>query len=140
MRTRSRTSRAADARAARAAREAAAAAHAPYSGFRVGAVLEDREGRLHAGCNLESASIGLSLCAERAALGIALSRGIHRFRRLFIYTPTARPTRPCGACRDMLLRVAGDLPIVLLCDALPARRTSLGRLLPAAPQRTGVRG
>lgn len=112
--------------------EFAAHAHAPYSGFRVGAVLEDIEGNLHAGCNLESASIGLSLCAERAALAAAWATGARAFRRLWVYTPTAEPTRPCGACREMLLRCGRDMEVILLCDGKRAQRTRLARLLPGS--------
>jgi len=125
--------------ASRVAREVASRAHAPYSGFHVGAVLEDRDGNLHAGCNIESASIGLSLCAERAALGVAWSRGVRSFKRLWIYTPTPGPTRPCGACREMLLRCAGEMEVVLLCDGEAVVRTRLGRLLPETARRSRVK-
>lgn len=118
--------------AERMVREIALRAHAPYSGFRVGAVLEDRQGNLHAGCNMESASIGLSLCAERAALAAAWSSGARAFRRVWIFTPTDEPTRPCGACREMLLRCAGDMEVILLCDGDAVERTRLRHLLPAA--------
>ena len=119
------------------AREVATRAHAPYSGFRVGAVLEDRQGNLHAGCNVECASIGLSLCAERAALAIAISRGASAFTRLWIYTPTARPTRPCGACREMILRCAGDLEVILLCDGGATIRARARDLLSCVGRRGG---
>jgi cytidine deaminase len=112
------------------ARRAAGRAHAPYSGFRVGAVLEDAGGRLHAGCNVECASIGLSVCAERTALGAAIARGGRGFRRIWIYTPTSRPTPPCGACRAMLAALAPRIEIVLVCDRGPVRTMPLSRLLP----------
>lgn len=120
-------------------RQVAARAHAPYSGFRVGAVLEDTKGNLHAGCNVESASIGLSLCAERAALAAAWSSGARAFRRLWVYTPTPKPTRPCGACREMLQRCGGDMEVILLCDGRAARRTRLARLLPGGVLPSGRR-
>ena len=88
-------------RALRASRRA----YAPYSRFRVGAVLEDGRGRLYEGCNLECASLGMSVCAERTALGVAWTDGARSFRRIWIYTPTPRATVPCGACR--LPRFAG---------------------------------
>jgi cytidine deaminase len=113
------------------ARRAAGHAHAPYSGFRVGAVLEDEQGGLHVGCNVECSSIGLSLCAERAALGAAITDGARRFTRLWIYTPTRVPTPPCGACREMLARFSEDLSIILLCDGGGPSRARLGALLPA---------
>src|SRR5512137_2154341 len=106
---------------AQEARRAAARAHAPYSGFRVGALLEDADGGLHAGCNVECASFGLSICAERAALACAVARGHVRFRRIWIYTPTDEPTPPCGACRQMLAEFAPGIEILLLCDRGPAR-------------------
>lgn len=111
-------------------RRAAGCAYAPYSGFRVGAVIEDEKGVLHAGCNVECASIGLSLCAERAALGRAIAQGVTQFRRLWIYTPTPAPTRPCGACREMLSRLAPGIAVFLLCDGPVVERAALSRLLP----------
>ncbi len=118
------------------ARRAAGRAHAPYSGFRVGAVLEDAKGRLHTGCNVECASLGLSICAERTALGGAITRGGRGFRRIWIYTPTAKPTPPCGACRQMLAEIAPGIEVVLLCDRAPARRISLSRLIPGSGGRS----
>jgi len=112
------------------AREAARHAYAPYSGFRVGAVLEDGVGRLHEGCNVECASIGLSMCAERNALGRAITNGGRGFRRIWIYTPTATLTPPCGACREILADRAPGIEVVLLCDEAAERRIPLGRLLP----------
>lgn len=122
-------------RARRACLEAAGHAHAPYSGFRVGAVLEDMEGRLHAGCNLESASLGLSLCAERAALAIARTRGARGFKRLWIYTPTERTTPPCGACRELLSLEAPGIRVILICDSEERRSYRLSDLLPGARKR-----
>lgn len=125
-----------DREARRLAREVATRAHAPYSRFRVGAVLEDWNGNLYAGCNVECASIGLSLCAERSALATALARGARAFTRLWIYTPTPRPTRPCGACREMLLRCAGNVTVTLLCDGRSTARIRSRDLL-ARPGRRG---
>lgn len=114
------------------AKQAAERAHAPYSGFRVGAVLEDDKGGYHAGCNVECASIGLSLCAERVALGAAVAGGAARFTRLWIYTATRRPTPPCGACREMLRRFSDDISIIMVCDGGAPVRVRMGALLPAA--------
>jgi homotetrameric cytidine deaminase len=86
---------------------------APYSRFRVAAVLEDAEGALHPGVNVESASFGLSLCAERNALFGALARGAAPPRRLAVVSASARPVLPCGACRQVLLERAPDLALVL---------------------------
>lgn len=120
------------------ARLAAGRAYVPYSSFPVGAVLEDVQGSLHSGANVECASIGLSLCAERVAVGLAFARGVRRFRRLWIYTPTRTPTPPCGACREMLWRLVPELTVVLLADGSSSRSFRLAKLFPRDPRR--VRG
>ena len=95
------------------ARGAAAGAFAPYSHFRVGAALRSADGRVFRGANVESASYGLSLCAERNALFGALSRGASRFTRIALVSETMRPVVPCGACRQVLLEHAPDLTLIL---------------------------
>ena len=97
--------------AALAARENA---HAPYSKFRVGAALEDVGGRVHTGCNVENATYGLTLCAERVAVFKAISEGAHEFRRIAIAADTDTLTPPCGACRQILWEFCGDIEIVLV--------------------------
>ena len=96
--------------AALAARENA---HAPYSDFRVGAALEDSTGRVHTGCNVENATYGLTLCAERVAVFKAISEGQRVFRRIAIVADTVAPTPPCGACRQILWEFGGDLEVIL---------------------------
>jgi cytidine deaminase len=96
--------------AATAARERA---FAPYSGFRVGAALEADDGRIVTGCNVESASYGLTICAERVALVKAVSEGVTRFRRAAVVTDVDDLTPPCGACRQLLWELAGDAEVVL---------------------------
>ncbi len=96
--------------AAFAARERAIA---PHSGFRVGAALEDNSGRVYTGCNLENATLSLTLCAERLALAKALSEGIRGFRRIAIAADTDDLTPPCGSCRQILWEFCGDIEIVL---------------------------
>jgi cytidine deaminase len=97
--------------AALAAREHA---HAPFSNFRVGAALEDSSGRIHTGCNVENATYGLTLCAERVAVFKAISEGAREFRRIAVAADTDVLTPPCGACRQILWEFCGDVEIVLL--------------------------
>jgi cytidine deaminase len=97
--------------AALAARENA---HAPYSKFRVGAALEDARGRVHTGCNVENATYGLTLCAERVAVFKAISEGAREFRRIAIAADTERLTPPCGACRQILWEFCGDIELTLV--------------------------
>ncbi len=114
--------------AACAARERA---YAPYSRFRVGAALLGAGGRIHTGGNVENASYGLSMCAERCAVGRALAEGERRLVAVAICTGTSEPTPPCGACRQVLLEFGGPELVVLL--AIPGGRveeTTLGALLP----------
>ena len=96
--------------AALAARENA---FAPFSKFKVGAAIEDAEGRIHTGCNVENATYGLTVCAERVAVYKAVSEGVRQFRRIAIAADTDTPTPPCGACRQILWEFCGDIEIVL---------------------------
>ncbi len=89
-------------------------AHAPFSHFLVGAALEDREGRIHTGCNVENATYGLTLCAERVAVFKAISEGARGFTRIAIAADTPDPTPPCGACRQILWEFCGDIPVILV--------------------------
>jgi cytidine deaminase len=88
-------------------------AHALFSNFRVGAALEDESGRVHTGCNIENATYGLTLCAERVAVFKAISEGARKFRRIAIVADTDNLTPPCGACRQILWEFCGDIEIVL---------------------------
>ena len=97
--------------AALAARENA---HTPYSKFRVGAALEDSGGRVHTGCNIENATYGLTLCAERVAVFKAISEGAREFRRIAIAADTDTLTPPCGACRQILWEFCGDIEVALV--------------------------
>ena len=88
-------------------------AHAPFSHFQVGAALEDSAGRIHTGCNVENASYGLTLCAERVAVFKAVSEGARHFRRVAVVADTDILTPPCGACRQLIWEFCGDVPVIL---------------------------
>lgn len=114
-----------------AARSAQARAYAPYSKFRVGAALEAVDGTVFTGCNVENASYGLTICAERAAICAAVSAGAKRFRRAVVVSDVDPPAAPCGACRQVLAEFGLDLSI----DGVGSKRTvnwRLSDLLPAA--------
>ena len=89
-------------------------AHAPYSHFHVGAALECDDGRVFTGCNIENATYGLTVCAERVALLKALSEGARKFRRIAVAADTDRLTPPCGACRQLLWEFCGDAEVILV--------------------------
>ncbi len=118
------------------ARAAQEQAYAPYSRFRVGAALEAMDGRIFVGCNVENASYGLTVCAERTALGAAVVAGAREFRRIVVVSDCDPPASPCGACRQALAEFGGSLQVravgpereqhwtleALLPDAFTARR------------------
>ena len=115
-----------------AARAAFDRAIADYSKFKVGAALETTDGRIISGCNIENASYGLTMCAERVAMFKALSEGQREFRRVVIVADTSAPTPPCGACRQILWEFAGDIEVILAnLDGVTARHR-MADLLPAA--------
>ena len=113
--------------AARSARERALA---DYSGFKVGAALEAADGSIVTGCNIENATYGLTVCAERVAIFKALSEGHREFRRIVVVADTQAPTPPCGACRQILWEFAGDIEIVLANLERVAGTHRLSDLLP----------
>src|ERR1700733_14862658 len=88
-------------------------AHAPYSHFQVGAALEADDGRVFTGCNVENATYGLSVCAERVAVFKAISEGARTFRRIAVAADTDVLTPPCGACRQILWEFCGDIELTL---------------------------
>jgi len=96
-----------------AARRARAKAVAPFSKFKVGAAVETARGKVYTGCNIENASYGLTLCAERVAIFKAVSEGERKFKRVAVVANTARLTPPCGACRQIIWEFCKDAEIVL---------------------------
>ena len=88
-------------------------AHAPYSKFQVGAALEDADGRVYLGCNVENATYGLSICAERVAVFKAISEGAKKFQRIAVSADTETLTPPCGSCRQILWEFCGDIEVTL---------------------------
>ena len=89
-------------------------AHAPFSNFRVGAAIEAEDGRIFTGCNVENATYGLTICAERVAVFKAISEGARKFRRIVVAADTAELTPPCGACRQILWEFLGDTEVTLV--------------------------
>ena len=96
-----------------AAKRARDNAHAPYSNFRVGAALRASSGRIFGGCNVENATFGLTVCAERVAILKAISEGERGFDAIAVVTDTDAITAPCGACRQLIWEFCGDVPVIL---------------------------
>lgn len=116
------------------AKQARNNAYAPYSGFAVGAAVLSESNRIYAGCNVENASYGLSICAERVAISNMIAAGERQLRAIAIVTGSTSPAQPCGACRQVMAEFAEDLP-VYLASTVPGsvdRITSLSKLLPDA--------
>jgi cytidine deaminase len=113
--------------AARAAREHAVA---DFSGFKVGAALETDSGEIITGCNIENATYGLTICAERVAIFKALSEGKRSFTRIAVVADTESPTPPCGACRQIIWEFCGDIPVVLASLSSIAATCQMSDLLP----------
>jgi cytidine deaminase len=106
-------------------------AHAPFSSFKVGAAIEDDAGRIHTGCNVENATYGLTVCAERVAVWKAISEGAREFRCIAIAADTDVLTPPCGACRQILWEFCGDIELLL---TNPRGRTESLRLRDLFPR------
>jgi cytidine deaminase len=120
----------------RRARAAARFAYAPASGFKVGAALLGADGRVYTGCNVENASYGLTICAERNAAFTAVARGCRRFHAVAVHTPLAPPGYPCGACLQVLAEFGPDMAVVLVGRGRGMVMTDLRSLL-AHPFRFG---
>lgn len=117
---------------AAAAKAASRHAYCPYSKFRVGAALLTEVGRIYAGCNVENASYGLTICAERNAVFHAIAEGMVGVRALLVYTPTQKPTAPCGACRQVLNEFGPEGEVRCVCDGPESIHLQVCDLLPRA--------
>ena len=115
-----------------AARTAREHAHAPYSNFRVGASVRAKSGRIFSGCNVENATYGLTLCAERVAIFKAISEGERGFDAVAVVTDTDALTPPCGACRQIIWEFCGDVPVILANLRGKVEYERSGKLLPRA--------
>jgi cytidine deaminase len=113
--------------AAQAAREKA---HAPYSNFRVGAALRTKSRKIYSGCNIENASYGLTLCAERVAIFKAMSEGEREFDAIAVVCDTEKLTPPCGPCRQIIWEFCGDVPVILANLKGKVERETAAKLLP----------
>jgi cytidine deaminase len=111
---------------------AAQLAHSPYSKIKVGAALQARDGQVFTGCNVENASYGLTLCAERVAMVKAISAGAREFSSIAIVTDQAKTLMPCGACRQFLYEFAPQLVVVCQGASGPRQQAVLSDLLPRA--------
>ncbi|MFN0207920.1 MAG: cytidine deaminase [Planctomycetota bacterium] len=120
------------------AEQTAAIAYAPYSKLRVGCTIEATDGRVFQGSNVENASYGLTICAERAAIFHAIALGARKFRKIAIYSSGTQVITPCGACRQVLAEFCDDLEILLACSTGEIRRTKLSILLPDAFTKKGL--
>jgi cytidine deaminase len=107
-------------------------AHAKFSGFKVGAAVLDDTGRIHTGCNVENATYGLTVCAERVAIFKAISEGARKFTRVAVVADTETLTPPCGACRQILWEFCGDVEITMANLAGKSESIRLGALFPRA--------
>lgn len=107
-------------------------AYSPYSKFRVGAALLTDDGEIFAGCNVENASYGLTICAERNAVFQMVAKARRRIRVVAIYTPTSEPAAPCGACRQVINEFGPDALIISACNGPDVLHKKLSELLPDA--------
>jgi len=115
-----------------AARRASTKAYAPYSKFKVGAALLTESGKIITGCNVENASYGLCMCAERTAINTMVTSGERHDRYVIVYTPTTKPTAPCGACRQVISEFGPAARVISVCKSKKRIEYSIRTLLPEA--------
>jgi len=115
-----------------AAKQARERAFAPYSNFRVGAAVRTKDGKIFTGCNVESASYGLTVCAERVAIWKAVSEGEKEFERIAVVADTRELTPPCGVCRQILWEFCGDMPVTFANLKGDVETVQMKDLLPRA--------
>ncbi len=113
------------------ARRAMAMAYAPYSEFRVGAAVQTDEGEVYAGCNVENASFSVTMCAERVAIGAAVTAGGRTLTRVYVCSTSVDPVPPCGVCRQALAEFGPDLEVISEGSGGKLERWTLRQLLPA---------
>lgn len=115
------------------AKRAASNAYAPYSQFQVGCALMTSTGNIYTGCNVENASYGLTICAERNAIAKAVSsEGKIEIVHIVIYTPTQEATPPCGACRQVISEFSKEGQVTSFCDGKEEAQSTVASLLPGA--------
>ena len=114
------------------AKEVREIAFAPYSNFKVGAAVETDEGEIFTGCNVESASYGLTVCGERVAIWKAVSEGKLKFKRIAVVVDTEQLTPPCGACRQIIWEFCGDIPVIMSNLKGDVEVMQMSELLPRA--------
>lgn len=112
------------------AKDAIQHSYAPYSQFRVAAAILDETGQIHVGVNVENASYGMTLCAERNAICTAIAKGAKSITAVVIYTPTASATPPCGACRQVIREFASHATVLSVCDSENRIESTIDDLLP----------
>jgi cytidine deaminase len=107
-------------------------AYAPFSNFRVGAAVRTKNGKIYTGCNVESASYGLTVCAERIAIWKAVSEGEREFVRVSVVADTEELTPPCGVCRQIIWEFCGDIPVTFANLKGKTETVQMSELLPRA--------
>ena len=115
-----------------AAKDVRERAYAPFSNFKVGAAVETDDGEIYTGCNVESASFGLTVCAERVAIWKAVSEGKMKFNHVAVVVDTDELTPPCGVCRQIIWEFGGDIPVIMANLKGKTETVQMRELLPRA--------